>query len=361
MTLCEPAGYRSSFRPRDYEQLEDSYSWASAPRLALDERPPGLRVLNAVVRSANAEVVSVNDNDGRQFELTSAQRSFRGTTRTEAGLVDVRFVSDDRAMERAGTQYWSAADDRSIAVALSSRRRTDVLIVGLAQVPDTLAADPTTPVGRGAWASLGYLLRDVAAHWLDIGTDEIQVGVHSVRQPDDSVTGELFIADTLQNGAGYATWVAERIPELAQRAGALVGEWRDHATVGGAPCDASCYECLRDYGNSPWHSLLDWRLARDMLTLMSGGTVDVESELEQTERLARRVAEETGLQVELCGSVPILHGGAGSVAVLHSLENPRADGLGTRMHDVRALHRDVAPESLFELVRRPLAVAVRLH
>ena len=59
LTLSEPTGYRSSFWPRDYEQLEDSYSWASAPRLALDradEHPP---VLNAVVRSAKAQAVSV--------------------------------------------------------------------------------------------------------------------------------------------------------------------------------------------------------------------------------------------------------------------------------------------------------------
>lgn len=361
MTLCEPAGYRSSFRPRDYEQLEDSYSWASAPRLALDASSPGIRVLNAVVRSAKAEVVSVNDNDGRQFELTSAQRTFRGQTRSEAGLVDVRFVNDDLAMERAGTRYWSARDDNAITTALSARRRTDVLIVGLAQMPDIFSADPTMPAGRGAWASLGYLLRDVAAHWLDIGTDEIQVGVHSVRQPDGPVTGELFIADTLQNGAGYATWVADRIPELVQRAESLVREWQDHATLGGAPCDASCYQCLRDYGNSPWHSLLDWRLARDMLALMSGGTVDIESEREQTERLARRVARETGLRVEMFGSVPLLHGRAGSSAVLHSLENPHADEPGTRLYAVRATYPDMTPVSLFELVRRPLAVAVRLH
>ena len=153
-------------------------------------------------------------------------------------------MSDHRAQERAHTQTWTAADDWTTTVALSSRRLTDVLVLGLRDMPAGLVADPTTPVGRGAWASLGFLLRDVTAHWLDIGTDEIQVGVHSIRQEDGSVTGQVFLADTLQNGAGYATWVADRIPELVQRARDVVTQWEGHATSGGAPCDASCYECL---------------------------------------------------------------------------------------------------------------------
>ena len=195
---------------------------------------------------------------------------------------------------------------------------------------------------------------------LDIGTDEIQVGVHSVRQPDGSVTGQLFIADTLQNGAGYATWVADRVPELIQRAQDLAGQWSGHATSGGTPCDASCYECLRDYGNSPWHSLLDWRLSRDMLALLAGDAVDLDGEADWTGRLAERVATETNLTVDFVGKVPVLRHGTNALAVLHPLESPTSPNPGSRVERVRRTYPGVFTSTMFELVRRPLAVAVRL-
>jgi len=47
----------------------------------------------------------------------------------------------------------------------------------------------------------------------------------------------------------------------------LITGWED----GGHPCDTSCYACLRDYTNSNYHPLLDWRLAADALDILRYG------------------------------------------------------------------------------------------
>src|SRR6185503_21362813 len=44
---------------------------------------------------------------------------------------------------------------------------------------------------------------------------------------------------------------------------ALVDGSKSHALE----CDTSCNHCLRDFQNLPYHSLLDWRLAIDMVQL----------------------------------------------------------------------------------------------
>ena len=53
----------------------------------------------------------------------------------------------------------------------------------------------------------------------------------------------------------------------------------DHASI----CSASCYKCLRDYGNMSYHALLDWRLARDLLSVLRHGQLAVDtSRLQRT-------------------------------------------------------------------------------
>jgi len=86
------------------------------------------------------------------------------------------------------------------------------------------------------------------------------------------VTGQIFLSDTLENGAGYATYlgqpaVAEHLLRLISEPGhngffeTLVGNL--HADS----CDTSCPDCLRSYSNLQYHNLLDWRLAVDLASL----------------------------------------------------------------------------------------------
>ena len=126
------------------------------------------------------------------------------------------------------------------------------------------------------------------------------------------------------------------------------------------PATPAATSASRDYGNSPWHSLLDWRVSRDMLTLLSGDPIDVAREADWSKRLAERVAAETNLSVDYVGAVPILRRDAKALAVLHPLEDPSAQDQSSRIWQASESFPGVEASNLFELVRRPLAVAVRL-
>jgi hypothetical protein len=47
--------------------------------------------------------------------------------------------------------------------------------------------------------------------------------------------------------------------------GFLVGQ--QHAGPGPSACTTSCPDCLRDFSNLPYHSILDWRLGLDLARL----------------------------------------------------------------------------------------------
>ncbi|WP_216591068.1 hypothetical protein [Streptomyces brasiliscabiei] len=79
-----------------------------------------------------------------------------------------------------------------------------------------------------------------------------------------------FLADALENGAGFSTHLED--PRIVDDYMGTVGTYlkklqaEEHAGV----CTSSCPRCLRDYSNIAYHSLLDWRLAGDLLTALSG-------------------------------------------------------------------------------------------
>lgn len=348
LDTAEPAGYRTSFRPRDYEQLGDPTARASQPRMTVGQAEYAERGENALVRSANTEIVSLNDNRGRLFTFVKAVRPYQGSRNDEAGLLAVDLLERERR-KQVGLNYSEANGDPLEPVALAARRRTDVLSVGVASMPTGLAIDPRSPAGRGAWGSLGFLVRDAAAKWLDIGSDEMEVGVHPAAH-GAAVRGEVFIADTLENGAGYAVRLHERFELLLDVADEHAGRLIRH----GAPaCDSSCYLCLRDYSNRSWHALLDWRLGVDLLDLMRGRSLDLERHAERDLRTARAVAGDFGLEVEDAELPTIIGRRGGALAITHPFESAHGIEDGERVRAVRERYPDVRFASSFELLRRP--------
>ncbi|HEY3545168.1 MAG TPA: DEAD/DEAH box helicase [Propionicimonas sp.] len=355
--LVEPTGYRTSFVARDYEQLGDPVARAAQPRLALPAAGGGVRGENAWILAANAEVVSVNDNNGALYVLTATTRDYKGQGSPGYGLVERSLLVDKDRRDRAGLGFVSPAGSPLPPVALSARRRTDVLTVALRTTPTGLAIDPRIPAGRGAWASLGFLFRDAAAKWLDIGPDEIEVGVHP-RPVDGSVQGQMFIADTLENGAGYAKRMEERFEELLDVADGYARGLRTHGDD--RPCDSSCYRCLRDYANRSWHPLLDWRLADDLLDLLRARHIDFDRDATRDSLAAAALAADFNFEVE-DGPVPAIRGRSGQIlAVLHPFEDPKADVLSKRVSSVKEQWPDADFCSSFELLRRPGALVGRL-
>lgn len=350
------------FRPRDYEQLGEPTARASQPRLAL---PAGPRSGNTTtpapalprLRSSRSTTTVAS----RLYQFVRAERTYNNQTRDAGGLVERSFVEDPAQRKRARLSELVVTELVDPPVALAARRTTDVLTLGLHVAPAGVVINPTTPSGRATWGSLGFLLRDAAARRLDIGTDEIQVGVHAVGAGDPtSVRGEVFIADTLQNGAGYAVWLADHLGEWFDGADTLAEDYRSHATSEDQPCDSSCYRCLRDYSNRAWHPLLDWRLATDLLDLIRGRPLVVEHDEERVRRHVARFAADFGLAATEVGGVAAVCAGQRVMVVLHPFEDRGPESCAERVRRVRTVRPDVLLTTAFELVRRPGHVVGRL-
>ncbi|MFM2475298.1 hypothetical protein, partial [Burkholderia cenocepacia] len=117
---------------------------------------------------------------------------------------------------------------------------------------------------------------------------ELVVGLHPTG--DGAMT--VFLADALDNGAGYATEIGQ--PEnfgrlLADTRGQMTDAWEDprHASS----CIGSCMDCLRSYDNRRLHGSLDWRLALDMLDLLAARPLDAERWTPVAERAASTIAD----------------------------------------------------------------------
>ena len=148
-----------------------------------------------------------------------------------------------------------------------------MLLLGIHDYGAGRRADPRMATGRAALYSLAFMLRRAAAVFLDIQDYELKAGIRSLEDAAGAtVTGQIFLCDTLENGAGYATHlgsgnVMEELLAMISRPSAR--EFFDRLMAPGHAevCDTSCPDCLRSYSNLSYHSLLDWRLGVDMAAL----------------------------------------------------------------------------------------------
>ncbi len=129
------------------------------------------------------------------------------------------------------------------------------------------------------------------------------------RVVDGDPSARVFLADALDNGAGYAvelgkSTVFARILDQARQE--LTTAWEDPAHA--RYCTVSCPDCLRSYDNRRLHGALDWRLALDMMDLAAGKPLKTERWLSRGTSAAQAFAESTGgwLTAELVDGLPVL-------------------------------------------------------
>ena len=88
--------------------------------------------------------------------------------------------------------------------------------------------------------------------------------------------GQAFLCDKLENGAGYCRFLSQ--PDEFQKlfaeanpsaSNTIASKWLESSHA--IQCDTSCNFCMRDYGNMPYHPILDWRLALDMVRIAREG------------------------------------------------------------------------------------------
>lgn len=271
LDLREPLGFRAG----PHRDFDGNFSWsvrAIAARAMTElETLDLVEPASAAAYSGPGTRYVINDNGGRLFRFRPAA----------TGSLDWSgYVSVD-AIERELLSP-AAASGEAFAVALGAVQPTDFLFLGPAHPTPSgqgirlnIEAGARQPAGnpdpaegrKAAWHSLAFLLRTVAAARLDVQQLELTAGIYSGLR-DGHATIFAFIADTLENGAGFSTHLGapEHLTDLLAAVDSYLGTLAkpDHA----ATCSASCYRCLRDYSNMAYHTLLDWRLAADLFALL---------------------------------------------------------------------------------------------
>ena len=363
MPLVFPEGYRTDFISRPYQQISEVVPRASQPKVLLPEDLPEIRNLAYRARAGNAEVFAINDNDEEGFKFGEIHTPNKtGGIRVSPGLVvdpDYLKLIHKRNFFSSGTFLQKP----EMRVAIAASRRTDVLTIGLENLPVGLKLTAGETKIKSAWASLGFILKKHATHLLDIGFDELDVGIHTVNRNND-VAYEIFLADTLENGAGYTRWLFGNLDEFLRSALKELPNYVSHANARNQSCDASCYGCLRDYSNSRWHPILDWRSGMDLLTLFMSEDIDLSYSRESTVRILASLSRELGnigVASEVIDkySVPVLKTEAGKVlAILHNFESP--EGRGAQLRREISGTESLLMEDRFNLVRRPAQILTQL-
>ncbi len=296
--LSEPPGFMT------WWQAEAEYNGAFefTPR-ALRARmghAPGtpVHLLNFQVDRGAARIHRVNDNGGEDFV-------FQKIAVGDIWIVDDAFqralqdLPADRQRAIRGPQYDTSA--ASLTRALASIATTDVLVAGIKHAPVGVTLNPTAPEARAAWYSFGFLARRAAAVILDVAESELDVGIQplmDMHTPFAQPSARIFISDSLENGAGYSTHLGaptefeNLLRFMLGQAGAastsfygpIVDSAHEHE------CSSSCHRCLRDYSNMPYHPLLDWRLALDMVRLALDSAAPIDLSQPYWDALVQRTA-----------------------------------------------------------------------
>lgn len=372
MDLRQPKGFVSYFtKARDYDGVFDFVPRAARPKVG---RPDfGIAShLNFDVGSGQGRLHVINDNAGRLFQF-SQERRFGTDAMIEVSAAN---AADEKHAASIGRRPSAPLVQTApvIPCALAAISQTDMMLLGIRDYGPGRGADPRTPQGRAALYSLAFMLRRAAAVYLDIQDYELKAGIRSLEDPAlGTVTGQIFLSDTLENGAGYATHLGtptamQELLEMIARPTRREFHDRMVAHSHADACDTSCPDCLRSYSNLAYHNLLDWRLAVDMAQLALDPAVPLLlssprwSRVADLAALTLEAARPAYRRVVLAG-LPALTDGAEAIIVTHPLWRTDRAAIGAelaaawdeaeRTHGLR-----IDPQrsfiSVFEALRRPV-------
>ena len=262
--LYQPKGFRTTYRPRDYQDERARGPRLPPPTLGFKQSGHGQQISAIEVMPADfGPIVLLNDNQGKQFKFKRDNHS--------VVVTDEDLYSDSAKPPKVEDQ--SDTIEGAIGAVIS----TDVMTITVNKA-EGIGANGIVHIGsdglqsgEAAVTSFGEFVRLAAATYLDVDSTELRMGFQPHIEDVNGVkTQRIFLADNLENGAGY-------VRKLSQP-GELEAAVRSHLTnqralwqgEKHADCDRSCPDCLRSYGNRMHHHLLDWRLAIDIAELACG-------------------------------------------------------------------------------------------
>jgi DEAD/DEAH box helicase domain-containing protein len=285
--VFQPLGFRTDYRARDYDDSVEESPSAGVPQLGTTSDGV-VTIVGGVTTSvlSQANVLLINDNRGQLFPFER--------------LRDLSIVAADEGLYPAS----KVRLPRGVPIgtgAIGEIRPTDVLTLTLDHVQLAEGLIPTarklTPAGIAALHSFAEVLRRGADAALDIHPEELEVGLQPL-MVRGVPTSRLFLADALENGAGYAVELGR--PEMLEStlieiAGAMAAKWEDgeHSSE----CDWSCPNCLRSWDNRRIHGILDWRLALDVAELALGRVLTTSRALSRASILADRFIATFGASI----------------------------------------------------------------
>lgn len=260
ITLIEPLGFRTDYsdEPRTYEWGTEFVARGGGARLTGAPVPEfGEACLEAELRSGHGMVYVVNDNGGAAFTFVSVL--------SQAGILE---QNEARRLDWQRADYVQPFAD----VALMCKTSTDVLVIGASRyLRKAYDMALTSPARRAAWTSLAALIAIAATAKMDLDPHELEQGLWQELDEDGRPRAFVFLADELENGAGFAEQIGDHRffsslldDMLGPHFGLRFEDLNRHR------CDSSCYRCLRSYANRQKHPLLDWRLALDLVHLLRG-------------------------------------------------------------------------------------------
>jgi len=276
--MVQPPDFATNFRRHaSYDGNFEFSPRTLGSRLAVDrDLERGLEQF--LVESITGDIYRLNDNGGRDFDFQRELNGRRWLT-AEADAISLDAFRRDRGANEGAVV--DLDESTTMRRSLGVRMSTDVVVAGLAHDAwPQLDLSPARAEGRSAWYSLAFLLRRAAAYRLDIGPSELTAGIQPYvgRDGRGRLSARIFLADVLENGAGYALEIGNPVLFRSLLRGLLnQTDPDDHGRPYGSglvsdrhvsECATSCYHCLREYQNMPLHPLLDWRLALDIAELM---------------------------------------------------------------------------------------------
>ncbi|MET7961470.1 DEAD/DEAH box helicase [Micromonospora zamorensis] len=358
--MYQPLGFRTDYRPRDYDVDGETVAVVGEPELGIASEPSRSSTVGGLLVEVYemADILRINDNLGRLFPMEDAPD--RSVVVTDQSL----YGNDVTIPPTRGRR-----DD----AAIGDVRKTDALVV----TPNRLALPggviPTNrdiqPAGLAALWSLAEVLRKGFQAELDVDSSELTVGLSPARVGGEQ-THSIFVADSLENGAGYASLLGQ--PEFfAQVLDRVLDDLRQRWQAGhhALECTTSCPDCLRSFDNQRIHGALDWRLALDMAELGLSREVDWRRWLDRGDVLTRGFINsfgQYGIERRQVNDLWVLsnHARQKAVVLVHPLW--RTDANHFRPEQAEAVRQaeetfqSVKTADLFELDRTPVAVAGRL-
>ena len=230
------------------------------------------KLLNFSVSSYSGTLMRINSNDFKGYSFSKVNND---------GMRGIYLCNEARDFK---TVAWNTAtvEEEFNDVALMTERKTDILIVKPQKWPGIYSAVNMNSAHKikAAFLSLAEILGSSIIYREDVEPSEISVGIKY--DPIEENTGDrshlwsIFIADNLDNGAGYSSNYSSKdeFLELLKYAEMkLVSDFKHSAHA--SRCFSSCYDCLRQYSNRYSHSDLDWRLGWDLASYLMKGTISI--------------------------------------------------------------------------------------